>query len=87
MAETEKERKARLQRILAVLNAPGGRDRWDTDIAAELGCSPRSVAYVRRKNPTWEEMAAKMKGMDASGLFPGIYEWWLTSSWGRKTHD
>ena len=75
MAETKREREARHKAILDALNAPGGRERSNDDIAAQFGCNKQSVAYVRSRNPTPEAVAASMKALDECGLFPGIYQW------------
>lgn len=84
MSETKKEREARHKAILALLNAQGGRERTDADIANEIGCGERSVSHVRQANPTPEEQArreqetlAHIKALDECGLFPGMYQWHL----------
>lgn len=84
MSESKAQRKARHAAILEQLNAPGGKARSDADIAASIGCSAKSVRYVRRANPTPEEQAqreqetlAHIKALDECGLFPGMYQWYL----------
>lgn len=74
MSETKQQRQARQQAILDLLNAPGGRERSNADIAAQVGCGPRSVAYVRKQNPTPEELDHTMQVLDA--IFPGIHRWY-----------
>lgn len=68
-----KQAEARRAQIKAVLDEPDGRTRSDSEIAAQIGCSTRLVASVRRANPTPEEMDRIMKGLDQ--IFSGIYEW------------
>jgi hypothetical protein len=65
MGETKQQREARHKAILELLNAPGGRERSDADIARQIGCSPRSVAYVRQQNPTPEELDRTMQKLDS----------------------
>lgn len=84
MSESRKARAKRHKAILALLDAPGGRERTDADIAVEIGCGERSIRYVRRANPTAEEKAqreqetlAHIKALDECGLFPGMYQWYL----------
>lgn len=84
MAESRKTRVERHKAILALLNAPGGRERIDADIAGELDCSVRSVRYVRQANPTFEERARSIKALDECGLFPGMYQWWLAKQAGKQ---